>query len=104
MSEWERRATAVAMVAEGKGILAIDETSPTCTKRFNQFGIASTEETRRAYREMLVSTPGAREYISAAILFDETIRQKMSDGRPFVDAVAAEGIIPGIKVDMGARP
>ncbi|HEV8574206.1 MAG TPA: class I fructose-bisphosphate aldolase [Dehalococcoidia bacterium] len=97
-------ATAVAMVAEGKGILAIDETSPTCTKRFTQFGIASTEETRRAYREMLVTTPGISEYIRAAILFDETIRQKMSDGRPFGDALTAAGIIPGIKVDTGARP
>ncbi len=84
--------------------MAIDETSPTCTKRFTQAGIASTEETRRAYREMLVTTSGVSEYISAAILFDETIRQKTSDGGPFVDALTAEGIIPGIKVDTGARP
>ena len=102
--EEELRATAAAMVSVGKGILAIDETSPTCTKRFTQAGIASTEETRRAYREMLVTTPGASEYISAAILFDETIRQKTSDGRPFADTLTAEGIIPGIKVDTGAKP
>ena len=95
--EEELRATAAAMVSVGKGILAIDETSSTCTKRFTQAGIASTEETRRAYREMLVTTPGASEYISAAILFDETIRQKTSDGRPFADTLMAEGIIPGIK-------
>ena len=103
-SEDELRATAAAMVAGGRGILAIDETSPTCSKRFTQAGIASTEETRRAYRQMLVTTSGVSEYISAAILFDETIRQKTSDGRPFVDALTAEGIIPGIKVDTGARP
>ena len=102
--EGELKATAGAMVAGDRGILAIDETSPTCTKRFTQFGIASTEKTRRAYREMLVTTPGLSEYISAAILFDETIRQKTSDGRPFVDALTAGGIIPGIKVDTGARP
>jgi fructose-bisphosphate aldolase class I len=103
-SEDELKATAGAMVAGEKGILAIDETSPTCTKRFAEFGIASTEETRRAYREMLVTTPGVSEHISAAILFDETIRQRASDSRPFVDALTAEGIIPGIKVDTGARP
>jgi len=103
-SEDELKATAGAMVAGGRGILAIDETSPTCTKRFAEFGIESTEETRRSYREMLVTTPGVSEYISAAILFDETIRQRASDGRPFVDALTAEGIIPGIKVDTGARP
>jgi fructose-bisphosphate aldolase class I len=102
--EDELRATAAALVSGGKGILAIDETSPTCTKRFTQAGIASTEETRRAYREMLVTTPGVGEYISAAILFDETIRQKMTNGRPFVDALTAGSIIAGIKVDTGARP
>ena len=104
MSEDELKATAAAMIAGDKGILAIDETSSTCTKRFTQVGIASTEETRRAYREMLVATPGVSEYLSAAILFDETIRQKVSDGRTFVEALAAEGIIPGIKVDTRARP
>jgi fructose-bisphosphate aldolase class I len=103
-SEDELKATAGAMVAGGRGILAIDETSPTCTKRFAEFGIESTEETRRSYREMLVTTPGVSEYISAAILFDETIRQRASDGRPFIDGLTAEGIIPGIKVDTGARP
>jgi fructose-bisphosphate aldolase, class I len=103
-SEDDLRATAAAMVAGDKGILAIDETSPTCTKRFTQAGIASTEETRRAYREMLVTTPGASEYLSAAILFDETIRQKTSGGRTFVDALTVAGIIPGIKVDAGVKP
>ena len=97
-------ATAQAMVAPGRGILAIDETTPTCTKRFAEFGIESTEDSRRAYREMLVTTPGVGEYISGAILFDETIRQITSDGRPFVHTLKAEGIIPGIKVDTGARP
>ena len=103
-SEDGLRATAGTMVSARKGILAIDETSSTCSKRFTLAGITSTEETRRAYREMLVTTPGASEYISAAILFDETIRQKTSDGRPFADALATEGIIPGIKVDIGAKP
>ncbi len=103
-SEDELKATAGAMVAGGRGILAIDETSPTCTKRFAESGIASTEETRRSYREMLVTTPRVSEYISAAILFDETIRQRASDGRPFVDVLLADNIIPGIKVDTGAKP
>jgi len=92
------------MLTAGKGILAIDETSPTCTKRFAEYGIESTEKSRRAYREMLVTTPGVGEYISSAILFDETIRQTTSEGRPFVDALKARGIIPGVKVDTGARP
>jgi fructose-bisphosphate aldolase class I len=103
-SETDLKKTAGAMVAGGRGILAIDETSPTCTKRFAEFGITSTEQTRRDYREMLLTTPGVSEYISAAILFDETIRQKASDGRAFVDVLIANGIIPGIKVDTGAKP
>ena len=100
----ELNATARAMVSEGKGILAIDETAPTCTKRFTELGIESTEESRRAYREMLVTTRGIAECISAAILVDETIRQMTSDGRPFAAALQAENIIPGIKVDAGTRP
>ena len=92
------------MVAPGKGILAIDETPATCTRRFAEAGIESTEETRRAYREMLVTAPRIGDYISAAILVDETIRQRTSDGRSFVEALAEQGILPGIKVDAGARP
>jgi len=103
-AEESLKATAQAMVAAGKGVLAIDETSPTCTKRFTEIGIESTEDSRRAYREMLVTSPGIGQYISAAILVDETIRQVTSDGRTFVDALRAAGIIPGIKVDGGARP
>ena len=96
--------TARAMVAPGKGILAMDESAPTCTKRFAGIGIESTEESRRAYREMLITTPGLSEYISGAILFDETIRQKASDGRLLVDVLKGHGIIPGIKVDAGTKP
>ncbi|MGH9195582.1 MAG: class I fructose-bisphosphate aldolase [Acidimicrobiia bacterium] len=98
------KATARMMMAPGKGILAIDETTPTCTTRFAEFGIESTEDSRCTYREMLVTTPGVGEYISGAILFDETIRQVTSDGNPFVHTLKAAGIIPGIKVDTGARP
>lgn len=97
-------ATAKAMAAAAKGILAVDETSPTCTKRFDEFGIESTEESRRAYRETLLAAPGAGDYISGAIMFDETIRQSTSDGRPLVDALSAASILPGIKVDTGPRP
>lgn len=92
------------MVAPGKGILAIDETAPTCSRRFEQAGIASTEESRRAYREMLLTAPGLSEYISAAILVDETIRQSAADGRPMARVAEEAGIIPGIKVDAGFRP
>jgi fructose-bisphosphate aldolase class I len=102
--ERELEATANAMIASGKGILAIDETSPTCTKRFDEFGIECTEDSRRAYREMLLTTPGIGEYISAVIMFDETIRQSSADGRRLVDVLNAAGIIPGIKVDTGAKP
>jgi len=103
-AEESLKATARAMVAPGKGILAIDETVSTCTKRFAELGIESTEDSRRAYRQMLVTTPGVGEFISGAILFDETIRQVTSDGKPFVYALEAAGMIPGIKVDRGARP
>jgi fructose-bisphosphate aldolase class I len=96
--------TARSMVAPGKGILAIDETAPTCSRRFEQAGIASTEESRRAYREMLLRAPGLSEYISAAILVDETIRQSAADGRPMARLAEEAGIIPGIKVDAGFRP
>ena len=95
--------TAKAMVADYKGILAMDESNPTCHKRFAALGIPLTEEFRRAYREMIVSAPGLSESIGAAILFDETVRQKLKDGTPFVQAVIRAGIIPGIKVDAGAK-
>ena len=97
-------AIARAMVAEGKGILAVDETNPTRTRRFAEFGIESTEDSRRAYREMLFTAPGVGDYISGAIMFDETIRQSTADGRPFVDLLNALGMMPGIKVDTGPRP
>lgn len=103
-NEEKLEATANAMVARGKGILAIDESSGTCMKRFTEAGIECTEDSRGAYREMLITTPGIGEYISAAILFDETIRQSNADGTPFVDLLNAAGIIPGIKVDTGAKP
>ena len=84
-------------------LLAMDESNPTCDKRFAALGIPQTEETRRAYRELIVTTPGLGEYISGAILFDETSRQRTRDGTPFVKAIADAGIIPGIKVDTGAK-
>ncbi len=97
-------ATANAMVASGKGILATDETVGTCTKRFVECGIESTEESRGAYRGMFYTTPGIGEYISGVIMYDETIRQSTADGRRFVDVLDAAGVIPGIKVDTGAKP
>lgn len=90
-----------ALAAEGKGILAADESLPTIQKRFSVLNIECTEETRRAYREMLFATDRIEEFISGVILFDETIRQKASSGRPFVDILSGKGIIPGIKVDKG---
>lgn len=91
------------MVASGKGLLAMDESTPSCCKRFDALGVACTPETRRRYREMLVTAPGLEQYISGAILFDETIRQKISDGTPMVEVLARRDIIPGIKVDTGAH-
>lgn len=96
------RETAQAMVAEGKGILAMDESNPTCNKRFAQLGIPQTEEARRAWRELIVTTPGLGEFISGAILYDETIHQHLKSGVSFIDALTHAGIIPGIKVDAGA--
>jgi fructose-bisphosphate aldolase class I len=95
---------ALALVAEGKGILAADETVPTLTKRFQTVGIQSTEQSRRTYRQMLFSCPDAAEFISGAIMYDETIRQKSSDGRPLAEVLNAQRILPGIKVDTGAKP
>jgi fructose-bisphosphate aldolase class I len=96
--------TASALVAEGKGILAADESDSTIQKRFDSIGIESTEESRRAYRDLLFTTPGAEEFISGVILFDETIRQSSADGKPFPKLLESKGIIPGIKVDKGAKP
>jgi fructose-bisphosphate aldolase class I len=95
--------TAKAMVANEKGILAMDESHPTCNKRFARLGIPQTVEARRDYRELIVTTPGLGECISGAILFDETIRQQKKDGTPFLKILADAGIIPGIKVDTGAK-
>jgi fructose-bisphosphate aldolase class I len=95
--------TASALVAHGKGILAADESSGTIKKRFNAVGIESTEETRRAYREMLFTTQGIGEFLGGVILFDETLRQKASDGRPFGEVLTSLGVLPGIKVDGGAK-
>lgn len=104
MSSMQLVKTAQAMVAEGKGILAIDESTGTCQKRFDAIGVECTEETRRDYRGMLLSTPGLGEYISGSILFDETLRQSTPDGVAFVKVMQDAGIIPGIKVDKGAHP
>jgi fructose-bisphosphate aldolase class I len=95
--------TARALVAGDRGLLAMDESNPTCNKRFAKLGIPQTEEARRAYRELIVTTPGLAESISGAILYDETIRQQTKDGTPFIKAVTDAGIIPGIKVDAGAK-
>jgi fructose-bisphosphate aldolase class I len=102
MNVKQLEATAQALVASDKGLLAMDESNPTCNKRFAQLGIPQTVEARRAYRELIVSTPGLGECISGAILYDETIRQQKKDGTSFVTALMDAGIIPGIKVDMGA--
>ena len=93
-----------AIVADGKGILAADESSGTIKKRFDSIGVESTEETRRAYRELLFTTEGAEEFIGGVILYDETIRQQASDGTPFPKLLESKGIVPGIKVDTGAKP
>jgi fructose-bisphosphate aldolase, class I len=95
---------AKALVAEGKGILAADESSGTIKKRFDSIGVESTEENRRSYRDLLFTTEGAEEFISGVILYDETIRQSSADGTPFPQLLKSRGIIPGIKVDMGAKP
>ncbi|HTA30301.1 MAG TPA: class I fructose-bisphosphate aldolase [Candidatus Cybelea sp.] len=103
MSSQEMESTARALVADGKGILAADESMGTIEKRFKSINIPNTEENRRAYREMLFLTPGLGQYIGGVILFDETIRQKTRDGTPFTEALKRQGIIPGIKVDLGAK-
>jgi fructose-bisphosphate aldolase class I len=103
MSSKELIVTAGAMVAEDKGLLAMDESNPTCNKRFARLGIPQTEEARRAYRELILTTPCLGECISGVILYDETIRQQKKDGTPFVKIITDAGIIPGIKVDTGAK-
>jgi fructose-bisphosphate aldolase class I len=95
--------TARTLVASDKGLLAMDESNPTCNRRFARLGIPQTVEARRAYRELIVTTSGLGEFISGAILYDETIRQQKKDGTPFTRAITDAGIIPGIKVDTGAK-
>jgi fructose-bisphosphate aldolase class I len=104
MNATELMHTARAMVAKGKGILAADESTATITKRFNGIQLESTEEHRRAYRELLFTAPAAAESVSGVILYDETIRQKTKDGVPFPQYLMKQGMIPGIKVDTGAKP
>jgi fructose-bisphosphate aldolase, class I len=104
MNRTELARIANAMVAKNKGILAADESTGTIKKRFDAIKLESTEEHRRLYREMLFTAPGAAESISGVILYDETIRQKTKDGTPFPEYLAKLGIIPGIKVDLGAKP
>ena len=104
MNVSELAATARAIVAPGKGILAADESTGTIKKRFDKIGVESTEGNRRFYRDLLFTTDGVEEFISGVILFDETIRQSTSDGVPFPKVLAGKGIIPGIKVDKGAKP
>jgi len=99
----ELRATARAMVARGKGILAIDESNGTCNKRFQKLGIPTTQEYRQAYRELILTTPELSNYISGPILYDETIRQTTQEGVPFLKVIQDAGMIPGIKVDTGAK-
>lgn len=93
-----------ALVAPGKGILAADESTSTIKKRFDAIGVENTEANRRAYREMLFRTPGISQFISGVILYDETIRQKAADGTPLVKILRDQGILPGIKADIGAKP
>ncbi len=104
MSIEELESIAQAMVAPGKGIIAIDESNSTIKKRFDTVGVPNTEENRRAYREMLLTTPRLHEHISGAILYDETIRQSTKAGVPFTKIMLDAGILPGIKVDKGPQP
>lgn len=103
MNSQTLRDTATALFANNKGLLAMDESNPTCNKRFAGLGIPQTVEARRAYRELIVTTPRLGECIGGAILYDETIRQQKSDGTPFIKVLIEAGIIPGIKVDAGAK-
>lgn len=103
MKAQEIISTAQALVAGDKGLLAMDESNPTCNRRFAKLGIPQTEEARRAYRELMVTTPGLGDCISGAILYDETIRQRKKDGTPLIEVIIGAGIIPGIKVETGAK-
>lgn len=103
MNEQELIATAGAMAADGKGLLAMDESNPSCNERFAKVGIPQTEEARRSYRELILTTPGLSDFISGVILYDETIRQSRKDGTPFIKVITDAGIIPGIKVDTGTK-
>jgi fructose-bisphosphate aldolase, class I len=104
MAAPELELTARALVAPGKGILAADESDSTIKKRFDSIDVESTEENRRAYRDLLFTTEGMEEYISGVILFEETVRQQAVDGTPFPQLLSSKGVIPGIKVDLGAKP
>jgi fructose-bisphosphate aldolase, class I len=104
MATVDLESTAQALVADGKGLLAADETPTTLTRRFDALTIDSTPESRRAYREMLFTTPGVAQFISGVIMQDETIRQKSSTGTPLADLLAQQGVMPGIKVDTGGKP
>jgi len=104
MTSHDLERVALRLVADGKGILAADETIPTLTRRFETLSIKSTEQSRRTYREMLFTSPGAAEFISGVIMYDETIRQKSADGAPLAQTLASQGVLPGIKVDTGAKP
>ena len=104
MNEQTLKATAAALTADGKGLLAMDESNPTADKRFAALGIPQTPEMRRAYRDMIVTAPGLSEAIAGAILYDETIRTATFADVPFAQALAKAGIVPGIKVDAGAKP
>jgi fructose-bisphosphate aldolase class I len=104
MAENGLEQTARALVAPGKGILAADESDGTIKKRFDTIHVESTEESRRAYRDLLFTTPGMEEHVSGVILYDETIRQSSAEGTPFPELLEGKGVIPGIKVDKGAKP
>ena|ERR1035441_2064316 len=104
MNTAELSAAARALVAKSRGILAADESTSTIKKRFDTIKLESTEENRRAYRELLFTAPGAQDYISGVIMYDETLRQKTKDGVPFPAYLSQHGMLPGIKVDMGAKP
>jgi fructose-bisphosphate aldolase, class I len=103
MNNDKLRSVAKAIVAKQKGVLAADESNPTIKKRFDSIKVESTEENRRRYREILFTTEGIERYIGGVILFDETLRQSTRDGTPFAELLSSRGIVPGIKVDKGAK-
>jgi fructose-bisphosphate aldolase class I len=103
MAAHELNAIARSIVADNKGILAADESTGTIKKRFDSIGIESTEESRRAYRDLLFTTPGCEDFVGGVIMYDETIRQASADGTPFATLLASKGVVPGIKVDTGAQ-